>query len=594
MQTTFSSPLVTYSLVQGGQSRSIQSEHRTAQQGQSSMGSHQHQPSVTKGPRGPCYGCGLTDHIRKFCPNGKQGSRAHPTPSMDTTSAAPPPPKGNGAHNGRNAGKVPQTTATSQETHPLFYVMPTRPTVEASDAVTTGILRVCALDVYAFMDPGSTFSYVSLYVALDFGIEPEQLFEPFSVSTPVGDPVIASRIYRGCVIIIHDRETIIDLIELEMVDFDVIMGMDWLYKCYTLLDCHAKVVKFEFPNEPVREWKSNIAEHRSKFISYLKAKKMITKGCLYYLVRVIDTTTEVTSIQSVPVVKEFLDELPGIPPDRIIDFGIDVVPDTQPISIPPYRMAPVELRELKEQLKDLLDKGFIRPSVSPWGAPVLFVKKKDGSLRMCIDYRQLNKVTIKNRYPLPRIDNLFDQLQGEKFFSKIDLRSGYHQLKIRDKDIPKTAFWTRYGHYEFWVMSFGLTNAPATFMDLINRGFKPVLDRFVIVFIDDILVYSRSQEEHANHLRIVLQTLLENELYAKFSKCEFWLESVAFLGHVVSREGIKVDPQKIEAVKSWPRLTTPMEIRSFLGLAGYDRQFVEGFSTLASPLTKLTQKVAKF
>ncbi|KAH0759938.1 hypothetical protein KY290_023431 [Solanum tuberosum] len=237
----------------------------------------------------------------------------------------------------------------------------------------------------------------------------------------------------------------------------------------------------------------------------------------------------------------------GVPPEREIDFGIDLLPDTRPISIPPYRMAPTELKELKEQLKDLLDKGFIRPSVSPWGAPVLFVRKNDGSLRMCIDYRQLNKVTIKNKYPLPRIDDIFDQLQGATCFSKINLRSGYHRLRVRECDIPKTAFRTRYGRYEFLVMSFGLTDAPATFMDLMNIVFKPYLYMFVIVFIDDILIYSRNEKDHASHLRIVLQTLKDKELYAKLSKCEFWLESVAFLGHIMSGERIKVDTQKIEA-----------------------------------------------
>ena len=271
-----------------------------------------------------------------------------------------------------------------------------------------------------------------------------------------------------------------------------------------------------------------------------------------------------------------------------------MLPDTKPISIPPYRMAPAELKELKEQLKDLLEKGFIRPSSSPWGAPVLFVRKKDGSLRMCIDYRQLNKVTIKNKYPLPRIDDLFDQLQGAKWFSKIDLRSGYHQVRVREKDIPKTAFRTRYGHFEFRVMSFGLTNAPTVFMDLMNNVFRPFLDLFVIVFIDDILVYSRSEAEHADHLRIVLGVLRTRELYAKFSKCEFWLNSVSFLGHVVAADGIRVDSQKIEAVKTWPRPTTPTEVRSFLGLAGYYRRFVEGFSSISAPLTRLTQKSAKF
>src|SRR5262249_51971146 len=216
-------------------------------------------------------------------------------------------------------------------------------------------------------------------------------------------------------------------------------------------------------------------------------------------------------------------------------------------------MAPIELKELKVQLQDLLDKGFIRPNSSPWGAPVLFVKKKDGSLRLCIDYRQLNRVTVKNKYPLPRIDDLFDQLYGVSHFSKIDLRSGYHQLKIRQDDVPKTAFRTRYGHYEFLVLPFGLRNAPAAFMDLMNCVFRPYLDKFVVVFIDDILVYSKSQKEHEEHLAIVLQVLRENQLYAKLSKCEFWLDKVCFLGHVISKEGIQVDPQKVEAVSNWPR-----------------------------------------
>lgn len=218
-------------------------------------------------------------------------------------------------------------------------------------------------------------------------------------------------------------------------------------------------------------------------------------------------------------------------------------------------MAPAELKELKEQLQELLDKGFISPSVSPWGAPVLFVKKKDGTMQMCIDYRELNKITIKNKYPLPRIDDLFDQLQGAQIFSKINLRSGYHQLKVKRADIPKTAFRTRNGHYEFLVMPFGLANAPEAFMDLMNRVFREFLDQFVVVFIDDILIYSKDLEEHEDHLRIVLQKLREEQLYAKFSMCEFWLEKISFLGHVISKEGIMVDPKKIEAVVDWERPT---------------------------------------
>ncbi|GJT07283.1 putative reverse transcriptase domain-containing protein [Tanacetum coccineum] len=246
------------------------------------------------------------------------------------------------------------------------------------------------------------------------------------------------------------------------------------------------------------------------------------------------------------------------------------------------------------KLQELQDKGFIRPSHSPWGAPVLFVKKKDGSFRMCIDYRELNKLTVKNRYPLPRIDDLFDQLQGSCYFSKIDLRSGYHQLRVHEDDIPKTAFRTRYGHFKFTVMPFRLTNAPAVFMDLMNRVCKPYLDKFVIVFIDDILIYSKTKEDHEVHLRLVLELLRKEKLYAKFSKCEFWLQEVHFLGHVVNQSGIHVDPGKIEAVKNWKAPTTSSEIRSFLGLAGYYRRFIANFSKIAKPLTSLTQKNQKY
>ena len=277
-----------------------------------------------------------------------------------------------------------------------------------------------------------------------------------------------------------------------------------------------------------------------------------------------------------------------------MQFRIDLIPGANPVAKSPYRLAPSEMQELSNQLQELLDKGFIRPGFSPWGAPVLFVKKKDGSFRMCIDYRELNKLTIKNRYPLPRIDDLFDQLQGAQYFSKIDLRSGYHQLRIQEEDIPKTAFRTRYGHYEFMVMPFGLTNAPAVFMDLMNRVCKPYLDQFVIVFIDDILIYSKNEKEHEEHLRTVLELLKEEQLYAKFSKCEFWLREVQFLGHVINSDGIHVDPAKIEAIKNWDVPTTPTEIRAFLGLAGYYRRFISNFSKIALPLTKLTQKTEHF
>jgi hypothetical protein len=260
-----------------------------------------------------------------------------------------------------------------------------------------------------------------------------------------------------------------------------------------------------------------------------------------------------------------------MPLDRDIKFIIELQPGTAPISKRPYRMPPNELAELKIQLQDHLGKGFIHHSASSWGCPALFVKKKDNRLRLCVDYRPLNAVTIKNKYPLPRIDILVDQLAGAKVFSKINLRSGYHQIKIKPSDIPKTAFSTKYGFYEYLVMSFGLTNALAYFMYLMNSVFMPELDKFMVVFIDNILIYSKTEEDHVDHLRIVLQQLRDHRLYAIFSKCEFWLDSVKFLGHTISSEVISVDPTKVQEVMDWKPPTSVHQIRSFLGLVGYYR-----------------------
>jgi hypothetical protein len=253
-----------------------------------------------------------------------------------------------------------------------------------------------------------------------------------------------------------------------------------------------------------------------------------------------------------------------------------------------------ELTELKIQLQELLDKEYIKPSVSPWGAPVLFVKKKDDTLRLCIDYRQLNKLTINNEYPLPQINDLFDQVGGAKIFSKLDLRSRYHQVRIKDQDINKTTFRARYRHYKFVVIPFGLTNAPATFMCLMNNIFIKYLHKFVVVFIDDILVYSKMEEEHDEHLRIVLQTLRKHKLYAKFDKCDFYEKEIQYLGHVISSEGIGMDPEKIKAIMEWPVPKDVEDIWSFMGITGYYRRFIEGFSKIDYPITSLQKKGTKF
>ncbi|KAJ9526254.1 hypothetical protein QJQ45_009726 [Haematococcus lacustris] len=287
-------------------------------------------------------------------------------------------------------------------------------------------------------------------------------------------------------------------------------------------------------------------------------------------------------------IEVFPKELPSVHdlPHRSVDHVIQLESGTPP-NRPVYRMSQEELDELKRQLDELLAKGYIRPSTSPFGSAVLFVRKKDGSLRLCVDYRALNQLTIKNRYPLPRIDDLLDQLAGARVFSKIDLKSGYHQIRVAEADIHKTAFRTRYGHYEYTVMPFGLCNAPATFQRLMNDIFRPHLDQFVLVYLDDILIYSRSEAEHLEHLRTVLGLLRQHQLYANLSKCAFFLPSMDFLGHIISAAGIHPDPAKISAMVQWPVPRNLNDLRSFLGSANYYRRLIHHHAHLILPLTNL-------
>ncbi|WVZ93787.1 hypothetical protein U9M48_039742 [Paspalum notatum var. saurae] len=368
---------------------------------------------------------------------------------------------------------------------------------------------------------------------------------------------------------IRGVEFIAKLIVFDSMSIDIILGMDTPEKWGVKIDCAQRTVHLAASD--VQEVGIS-ASSPSGYLHQMEARP--TDG-----IRIVCDYPDV-----------FPDELRGMPPDRDIEFLIELLLGTAPIAMRQYRMAPIEHEEVKKNIDELLAKGYIRPSSSPWAFPVLLVEKKDTDVkRMCVDYLAVNKVTIKNKYPLPHIGDLFDQLQGACVFSKIDLRSGYHQLKIRPSDIPKTAFTTKYGLYEYIVMSFGLTNASAYFMQLMNSVFMDYLDKFVVVFIDDILIYSKTEAEHEEHLRLVLQRLREHKLYAKFSKCEFWIDEVRFLGHVVSKGGIAVDPSKVNTVTKWKVPEIPKEIRGFLGLAGYYRRFIENFSRIAKPMTSLLE-----
>jgi len=458
-------------------------------------------------------------------------------------------------------------------------------------------LRVGDVVTHTLFDSGATHCFVSPELVKIGGFRKEPNTDYGMVRAAGGQAMYPTGLVRGISVVVNGVNMPADLIIVPLKKHDVILGMDWLGKYKAHIDCHRGRIQFE-RDEGMLKFQGIRTTSGSLVISAIQAERMLGKGCEAYLATI--TTKEVgasAELKDIPIVNEFSDvfvAVSGVPPDRSDPFTIELEPGTTPISKAPYRMAPAEMAELKKQLEELLDKGFIRPSSSPWGAPVLFVKKKDGSFRLCIDYRGLNKVTVKNKYPLPRIDELMDQLGGAQWFSKIDLASGYHQIPIEPTDVRKTAFRTRYGHFEFVVMPFGLTNAPAAFMKMMNGVFRDFLDEFVIIFIDDILVYSKSWEAHQEHLRAVLERLREHELFAKLSKCSFWQRSVGFLGHVISDQGVSVDPEKIRSIKEWPRPRNATEIRSFLGLAGYYRRFVRSFASMAQPLSRLTGKDTAF
>jgi hypothetical protein len=368
--------------------------------------------------------------------------------------------------------------------------------------IAIGTFFINSIPAAILFDSGAMHSFISARYVNTNEIPLQTMQKPMIVIAPKG-LVEASYMTNRLTLTIMGTEFWCMPIVLEESIIDLILGMSWLRKAKAVIHCARRTIELTSP--------------KGQRFEVMITLTPSTRPAIYLLYgKFVGRHNRV--VKEFPVV--FQEELPGMPSDKEVEFVIELLPGTAPISKRSYMMSVEQLKEIKKQLIELQEAGCIHPSSSPWGAPVLFVQKKDGSQRMCVDYRSLNYVTIKNNYPLPCIEDLFDQMRGVRVFSKIDLRSGYHQMKIRPSDIPKTAFSTQYSLYEFTVMSFGLTNAPAYFMNLINKVFMEYLDKFAMVFIDDILVYSKNDSDHEEHLRLVLQKLRDNQLYAKYRKCE--------------------------------------------------------------------------
>src|SRR3954464_12071259 len=376
-----------------------------------------------------------------------------------------------------------------------------------------GTLLVNSVPATILFDTGASHSFMSEVFALSHNFSLEKMDPPMVVRTPIGQ-CRTTKILPGTIVEIEGIEFLASSIILTSSTIDLILGMDWLKFHDAALYCGTKSVQLFHPSGEIVNHPTRVTRDAETQIFMMNSLNV----------------SPLEGIENVPVVKDFPDvfpeELLEIPPLREVEFVIDLKPGTVPIAKHPYKMPPHELLELKEEIDEALRKGFICPSSSAWGAPSLFVKKSDGTNRLVQYYRPINQATIQNKYPLPRINDLYDQLAGSKVFSKLDLRLGYHQIRVREEDIPKTAFITRYGSYEYTVISFGLTNAPATFSRLMKYIFMEYLDKFFVVYLDDIFIYSKNEEEHAEHLCLILAKLREHKLYAKYSKCEFWLPEV--------------------------------------------------------------------
>ncbi|KAJ3701343.1 hypothetical protein LUZ61_005048 [Rhynchospora tenuis] len=465
------------------------------------------------------------------------------------------------------------------------------------------------IPILALIDSGSTHSFIHPSI-VQMNNVPTVPSPPMLVKTASGSTLLSDLKCQPLKFELQQHQFEGEFRVLEVQGYDVILGMDWIAKVGPLIiDCVQGVVTLKQGDNTI----SLQVQHEIAEVKLCQGELCITKeqqkGSDIIFAQLFITQPNPISVLP-PSLPEQISHLPlplqqvvfnyssvfsepsSLPPSRPIDHQIPLKSDVTPVNIRPYRFSHFQKLEIEKIVEELLVNGYIRASTSPFASPILLVKKKDQSWRLCVDYRKLNDITVKNKFPIPIIDDLLDELHGAKYFSKIDLKSGYHQIRMFEGDISKTAFRTHMGHYEFIVMPFGLTNAPATFQALMNSIFKPFLRKFVLVFFDDILVYSNTLEDHIHHLSTTLQLLMDNQLYAKLSKCELGTNKVEYLGHLITEEGVSTDPSKVEAMTTWPTPQNIKQLRGFLGLTGYYRKFVRNYGMISKPLTELLKKDA--
>lgn len=454
--------------------------------------------------------------------------------------------------------------------------------------------EINGVPVIVMIDPGATHNFIATHALQQLGITCVSSQE-FGVSLGTGEMVQSKGLCKSAVVEVQGLTIVEDFLPIALGNSNLILGLQWLEKLGTMTaNWKSQRLSFRLGNEMVTLMgDASLGRSGITLKAMLKTLRKEGQG---YVVECNYLGAVTGEANDTPVVPEFLTPLvqhykavfnlpDGLPPARFQDHSIILKEGTDPVNVRPFRYPQAHKDEIERLVQDMLTAGIIQPSNSPFSSPVLLVKKKDGSWRFCVDYRALNKATIPNKFPIPVIDELLDELQGASIFTKLDLKSGYHQVRVRPEDVPKTAFRTHEGHYEFLVMPFGLTNAPATFQTIMNEVFRPYLRGFVLVFFDDILIYSADEGAHVKHVETVLATLSQHQLYANFKKCEFGQREVAYLGHRISSKGVSVDPSKIQAIVSWPIPKNIRELRGFLGLSGYYRKFIKNYAHLAGPLT---------